>query len=324
MANLKNEAELKKKIINTAALLVGVLAVYFILDAMIKGQIIDRYYARVITQTCINIILAVSLNLILGFTGQLTLGHAGFMSVGAYTAAIFTIKLNSPLIVSLIAGACLAAVFAVLIGYPILRLKGDYLAICTLGFGEIIKVIIQNVEALGGPRGISGIPTRTNFTWVFFVMVIVIIIIRNILKSSQGRAMISIREDEIAAESMGINATKYKLIAFAIGAFFAGVAGGLYAHYLSYIDPGSFDVFGGMGSLSGSVLSGGFLTFLPELLRSLSPELKAYRIIIYAILLILLMIFRPQGLMGTKEIPDLFKSFKFKKKGGDKDVVAQG
>jgi branched-chain amino acid transport system permease protein len=298
-------------------------------------RIISSYYSRIIMVVCVNIILAVSLNLVLGFTGQLTLGHAGFMSVGAYTAAILSMKLQTPFIVSLLLGAFMASIFAVIIGYPILRLKGDYLAICTLGFGQIIMVLIQNIEFVGGPRGLTGIPSKTNFIWVYFVMVLSILVIRNIIKSSQGRAIMSVREDEIAAEAMGINTTKYKLLSFVIAAFFAGLAGGLYAHYYSFIDPKSFDflrsteiltfvVFGGMGSISGSVVAAGALTFLPEILRNLSDVMKDYRIIIYSLLLIVMMIFRPQGLLGTKELPDIIKGLKkLSKKGGDKDVTAK-
>lgn len=329
--------QIKKRILNVAIILVAIIAVYFIVNVCMEAKIISNYYGRLIVTVCINIMLAISLNVVVGFTGQLTLGHAGFMSIGAYASAILTMKANAPFLVSLIFGAIIACIFSVLIGYPILRLKGDYLAICTLGFGEIIKVLIQNIDYLGGPRGISGIKPKTNFTWVFFIMIIVMVVIRNFIKSSQGRAIISIREDEIAAESMGINTTKYKIISFALGAFIAGVAGGLYGHFLMFIDPKSFDflksieiltfvVFGGMGSISGSVLGAGALTFLPELLRNLSEGLQEYRMVIYALLLILLMIFRPQGLLGTRELSS-FKLFKFNKKlktkGGDEDVFAE-
>lgn len=308
---------LKKK---SFSFILAIILTYVILSVLFNLGIVNSYYKGIIILTLINIILAVSLNLIVGFTGQLCLGHAGFMAIGAYTAAVFTAKLQLPLFLGLIAGAVLAAFFAALIGYPTLRLKGDYFAITTLAFCEIIKVIIMNIDYVGGARGFTGITKYTNFTLAFIVAVLTIIIIYNIIHSSQGRSMISIRENEIAAEAMGVNAFKYKIMAFVIGAFFAGLAGGLYSHYMGYIQPASFDfvksidyltfvVFGGMGSLSGSVIATGVLTFLPEALRSLGD----FRMIIYPLALIILMIFRPQGLLGDKELSsNLFKTnFKF-------------
>lgn len=305
---------LKKKSI---LILLGSLVVYAILMGLISTKVINSYYAGIINLALINIILAVSLNLIVGFTGQLCLGHAGFMSIGAYVSAVITQKAGLPFIVSIIMGAIVACLFAALIGYPTLKLTGDYFAITTLAFCEIIRIILMNIDFVGGARGFTGIPIKTNFTIVFLFAVIVIIIIYNIIHSSQGRAMLSIRENEIAAESMGINAFKYKMMAFIIAAFFAGLAGGLYAHYMGYIQPASFDfnksidfltfvVFGGMGSLSGSIIATILLTFLPELLRGMAE----YRMLIYPLALILLMIFRPQGLFGDKEISlKIFKKF---------------
>lgn len=307
-----------KNIIKKKSLLfiLGIFLTYIILMVLFEAGIINSYYKGILILTLINIILAVSLNLIVGFTGQLCLGHAGFMAIGAYTAAVFTAKLQLPLFLGLIAGAVLAAFFAALIGYPTLRLKGDYFAITTLAFCEIIKVVIMNIDYVGGARGFTGITKYTNFSLAFIFAVITIVIIYNVIHSSQGRAMISIRENEIAAEAMGVNAFKYKIMAFIIGAFFAGLAGGLYSHYMGYIQPASFDfvksidyltfvVFGGMGSLSGSVIATGILTFLPEALRSLGD----FRMIIYPLALIILMIFRPQGLLGDKEISlNFFKS----------------
>lgn len=253
--------------------------------------------------------MAVSLNLIVGFTGQLCLGHAGFMSIGAYISALMSQKAGMPFVISIFIGAIVACIFAALIGYPTLKLTGDYFAITTLAFGEIIRIIIMNINVVGGARGFTGIPIKTTFTVAFIFMVISIIVIKNVINSSQGRAMLSVRENEIAAESMGINAFKYKMMAFIIAAFFAGLAGGLYAHYAGYIKPDSFDfnksidyltfvVFGGMGSLSGSVIAATVLTFLPELLRGLGD----FRMVIYPLALILLMIFRPEGLLGDKEV----------------------
>ena len=286
-----------------------ILITYLILMGLMSINVINSYYKGIITLALINIMLAVSLNLIVGFTGQLCLGHAGFMSIGAYVSAVLTQKAGMPFIVSIFLGAIIACIFAALIGYPTLKLTGDYFAITTLAFCEIIRIIIMNIDLVGGARGFTGIPRETNFTLAFLFMVITVIVIYNIIHSSQGRAMLSVRENEIAAESMGINAFKYKMIAFIIAAFFAGLAGGLYAHYMGYIQPASFDfnksidyltfvVFGGMGSLSGSIIATIVLTFLPELLRGLGE----FRMLIYPLALILLMIFRPQGLLGDKEV----------------------
>jgi len=232
-------------------------------------------------------------------------------------------KLHFPLAIALILGGIMASVFGLIVGVPTLRLKGDYLAITTLGFGEIIRVVVVNIDALGGPRGLPGIPKLTNFLWVYALTVLSVWIIYNIIHSTHGRAMISVREDEIAAESMGISTTKSKIQAFAIAAFFAGVAGGLYGHWFMFIDPKSFDwlmsftivtfvVAGGMGSLTGSILAASILTILPEMLRLLN--LSKYRMLMYAILLLILMLFRPQGLMGSKELSlKVFRSFGPKK-----------
>ncbi|AWK50227.1 branched-chain amino acid ABC transporter permease [Clostridium beijerinckii] len=295
-----------KKII---CFMTGILITYLILFGLMSANIINSYYKGIITLALINIVLAVSLNLIVGFTGQLCLGHAGFMSIGAYVSAVITQKAGLPFIASIFIAAIIACIFAALIGYPTLKLTGDYFAITTLAFCEIIRIVIMNINAVGGARGFTGIPKETNFTLAFLFMVITVIVIYNIIHSSQGRAMLSVRENEIAAESMGINAFKYKMMAFIIGAFFAGLAGGLYAHYMGYIQPASFDfnksidyltfvVFGGMGSLSGSIIATIVLTFLPELLRGLGE----FRMLIYPLALIILMIFRPQGLLGDKEV----------------------
>lgn len=298
-----------KKIIKYLVYALLIIGFYFLLDFLIKERIVNRYYGGIIILACINIILAASLNLITGFTGQLCLGHAGFMSIGAYTGAMISVKLHLPFVPALLAGGILSALVALIIGVPTLKLKGDYFAITTLGFGEIIRVILTNIDYLGGPRGFSGIPPKTTFAWAYFFMVASVIIIYNIIHSAQGRAMISIRENEIAAEAMGVNTSRFKIMSFAIAAFFAGVAGALYAHYTMFIQPDGFNflksieiltfvVFGGMGSLSGSIIATIVLTFMPELLRSI----KDLRMIIYSVALIVLMIFRPEGLLGTKEI----------------------
>lgn len=322
---------------NILFVLIPVLLIFAAVQALISLDILNSYYSQILVIVGINIILAVSLNLVIGYTGQLALGHAGFMSVGGYAAAILTLKLHLPFPVVLILGGLVAALFGFLIGIPTLRLKGDYLAITTLGFGEIIRVAVVNIDALGGARGLAGIPKKTNFAIVFFITFAIIIIAYNLIRSSYGRAMISIREDEIAAEAMGVNTTRYKIIAFVMASFFAGIAGGLYAHYFMFLDPKSFDflksfeiltfvVFGGMGSLSGCILSATILTTLPEALRPIAE----YRMVIYSASLVLLMIFRPEGLLGTKEISlkgivrflrnkGLIKSLG---KGGNGDVAA--
>lgn len=328
---------MKNNIKSILVVMIPVLCVFAIIQGLISTKTLNTYYTQILILIGINIILAVSLNLIIGYTGQLALGHAGFMSIGGYAAAMLTLKFNLPFAIVLLGGGLTAALFGILIGVPALRLKGDYLAITTLGFGEIIRVLIVNIDALGGARGLAGIPKKTNFAIVFFIVFAMIVIVRNMIKSSHGRAMISVREDEIAAEAMGINTTKYKVMAFVMASFFAGIAGGLYGHYFMFLDPKSFDflksfdilafvVFGGMGSLSGCVLSTAILTTLPEALRPIAQ----YRLVIYALCLVLLMLFRPQGLLGTKELSlNWFKNLikrknivELPKEGGREDVVA--
>ena len=290
--------------------------------------VLNPYYFQVLILVGINITLAVSLNLVNGFTGQFSIGHAGFMAAGAYGSAMFTVTWGQKLaaamvaahvpapvaqgallLVSLLLGGGLAAIFGYLVGLPSLRLRGDYLAIVTLGFGEIIRVLILNIDAVGGARGLPGIPQWANFFWVFLVATIVIALAVNLANSTHGRALFAIRDDEIAAEALGVDTTAYKVTAFVLGAFFAGVAGGLFAHYLSYLNPSTFTflksieviamvVLGGMGSITGSVLAAIVLTLMPEALRAV----KDYRMVIYALMLIILMITRPQGLMGTREL----------------------
>lgn len=303
-------------------LLIGLILIYVVIFSLLNTGILNYYYGGIINLILINIILTVSLNLIVGFTGQLCLGHAGFMALGAYFSAIITIKTDLPFILGIILSGFIASLISLIIGIPTLRLKGDYFAITTLAFCEIIKVILMNIESLGGASGLSGIPIKTNFTYAFIVCVISVVIIYNILHSSYGRAMVSIRENEIASEAMGVNTFKFKIYSFCIAAFFAGVAGALYAHYVGFLKPTSFDflksieiltfvVFGGMGSISGSIIASSILTFLPEALRGLNE----LRMIIYPLSLIILMIFRPQGLLGNKELScKVLKGFK-KEKG---------
>lgn len=275
---------------------------------------VDRYYNGILILVMVNVILAVSLNLINGVTGQFSIGHAGFMAVGAYTSALLSIYLRWPLYGVLAAGMAAAALMGLLVGIPSLRLKGDYLAIATLGFGEIIRVVIVNLDITGGPRGLPGIPAKTSFFVAEAMALLTILVIVNIINSAHGRAMLAVREDEVAAETMGVNATKYKVTAFVVGAAFAGLAGGLYAHYMMFIDPKSFNFFksfevlamvvlGGLGSITGSVLSAAVLTYLPEMLR----QFAMLRMVLYAVLLIVMMLVRPQGLLGTWEISHAFR-----------------
>jgi len=294
----------------------SILLAFAIVQGLMSIGILNSFYQITIATICINIILAVSLNLVTGFTGQFSLGHAGFMSIGAYVCAIIMMKMPTTygFLLGVIAGAFAAAFVGILIGIPTLRLKGDYLAIATLGMAEIVRVVFLNMEITNGAAGLNGIPRFANWLWLCFFTVATIIIINNFIRSSHGRACISIREDEIAAEAMGINTTKYKVMAFALGAFFAGVGGALYASYFYFLKPDLFGflksidilvivVLGGMGSITGSVIAAILLALLTTFLQSFT----AVRMIVYAVILVVIMIFRPQGLMGSKEITDLFK-----------------
>lgn len=292
------------------------LIIYGIIEGMISSKMIGSFWQLNIILICVNVIMAVSLNLINGYTGQFSLGHAGFMAVGAYVGVVATTYFHLPFIAALLLGAVCAGFLGFCIGLPTLRLRGDYLAIATLGLGEIIRIVIMNIEYVGGAAGFKGIPHLTNFTWVFFAMMFTLFFIKNFVNSSHGRACIAIRENEIAAEAMGVNTTKYKVMAFTIGAAFAGIAGGLFAHQFYLISPNSFTflssfnflimvVLGGMGSITGSIAGAFVVTFLSAALASF-PEA---RMIIYALALILLMFYRPQGLFGYMEVTN-FKPIK--------------
>lgn len=297
------------------------LVIYAIVQVLLTTGIFDSYYNNMLITICINIMLAVSLHIVIGITGQFSIGHAGFLAVGAYVSAIFTMKLGLPFPVAILAGAVGAALTGLIVGIPTLRLKGDYLAIATLGFAEIIRIVFLNTDYVGGAAGMA-VTYTMNWTYAFFGVLITILVISNFTNSRHGRACIAVREDEIAADAMGVNTTYYKVVAFAIGAFFAGVAGAMYAHNFYYLEPKTFGflksfdilifvVLGGLGSLSGSVIAAIFLTIVSSYLSNF-PET---RMIIYSLVLILVMLYRPSGLMGTKEITDIFK---FGKKGGAK------
>lgn len=283
---------------------VMVLAVYLLVYLMMNAGIIDSYIFLNIVSIGINIILAVSLNLITGFTGQLSLGHAAFMSIGAYASGILTAKPGLPFIVGILGAAIAAALAGVLIGVPTLRLKGDYLAIATLGFGEIIRIIGLNWKYIGGAMGLNDIPRYTNWTWLFGIIVLTVVVISNFLSSYNGRAVISIKEDEIASTSMGVNTNYYKVLVFTIGALFAGIAGALYANYFYFIRPDSFGfmksvdilvivVLGGLGSIRGSILSAIALSLVSLSLQGI-PEL---RMVIYAVILFIMMVYKPQRIL---------------------------
>lgn len=288
------------------------LIVFALLQGLMAAKIIGSFWQLNITIIGINIILAASLNLINGYTGQFSLGHAGFMAVGAYVSVVLTTNFQVPFVPALLVGGVMAGLLGFLIGLPTLRLKGDYLAIATLGLGEIIRIVIMNIPYVGGAAGFKGIPHHTTFAWVFGFMLLTLFFIKNFVNSTHGRACIAIRENEIAAEAMGINTTKYKVMAFTIGAGFAGIAGGLFAHMFYIISPASFTfmqsfnylimvVLGGLGSLTGAIAGAFFVTFISAALASV-PE---FRMIIFALLLILLMFYRPQGLFGYVEITHL-------------------
>ena len=308
----------------------GLIAALFVVNGLLSGSLIpgvsiSPYFLQVICLAGINIVLAVSLNLINGFTGQFSIGHAGFMAIGAYSSAYVTVtygerfqkalgflpdfgREGALLLLGLSIAALLAAVAGFIVGIPSLRLRGDYLAIVTLGFGEIIRVFILNIDAVGGARGFSGIPKLASFFWIYLFAAATILVVYRIVHSSFGRTLVAIREDEIAAEAMGVHTTRAKVISFVVSSAMAGVAGGLFAHYLMYVHTNSFTflksfeiiimiVIGGLGSISGSVLGAVLFIGLTEGLR----EFAQYRMILFSLLLIIIMIVRPQGILGHKE-----------------------
>jgi|LSQX01.1.fsa_nt_gb branched-chain amino acid transport system permease protein len=312
----------------TKAILLNFLALislFLMVTILMASGMLSNYLSNILVTVLITIIMTASLNVTTGLLGQLALGHAGFMAIGGYVSAIFTknvaMDIGLSLPIALLLGGLAAALFGMLIGIPALRLQGDYLAIITLGFGEIIRVIIENLQITGGAAGLTRIarmsrvfsPDRTvsnivQFAIVFWITVLVIASIFTLGRSRHGRAIISIRENAIAAEATGIPTTRYKLLAFTIAAFFAGLAGGLFAHQNGILVAKEFGfnksieylvmvVLGGMGSITGSIIASFVLVALPEMLRALSE----YRLIIYSLLLIIMMLFRPAGLLGTQE-----------------------
>ncbi|MDW5299644.1 MAG: branched-chain amino acid ABC transporter permease [Sedimentibacter sp.] len=297
------------------------------------------YGSGILILSGINLMTVLGLSLLTGFTGLFSFGHAGFMAIGAYVASTITMKVNMPFIpesllwiqfyIALIIGGLAAMLVSLLLGKLTLNLKGDYFCIATLGFGEATRLILDNVQYFGGARGLANIPTEGTTTLfnVVVINIVAIAVLVCIIRSRHGRNMVAIREEELAAQTIGIDVFKYKLTAFAISALYAGIAGGLMAHYLGYIQPIMFKmvkstemtiivIFGGLGSISGSVVGTILLTFLPEVLRSFSE----WRLVIYGVAVIIIMISRPQGLMGGKEIS--FKPF-IKLMKGRKDKVKE-
>ena len=304
--------------INDLKMLALAMVIFAVLQLLITGHIMSSFWQLNLIIIGINVIMSVSLNLINGYTGQFSLGHAGFMAVGAYVSIVLTTNFQVPFFFAILAGAIAAGILGFLIGIPTLRLRGDYLAIATLGMSEIIRICIMNIPYVGGAAGFKGIPHHTTFAWVFFFMLFTLFFIKNFVNSTDGRACLAIRENEIAAESMGINTTKYKIMAFTIGASFAGVAGALFGHAFYLVSPNSFTfmqsfnylimvVLGGLGSITGSIAGAFVVTFISAALASW-PE---FRMIIYALALILMMFYRPQGLFGYMEVTNtaLFRKF---------------
>ncbi|ABO50249.1 amino acid/amide ABC transporter membrane protein 2, HAAT family [Desulforamulus reducens MI-1] len=275
----------------------------------IFSMFLNDYYIQVLTMLGIYLIGALGLNLITGVTGQLSFGHAAFLSIGAYTSAIFSVKLGMSFPVAIIAGGLMSGFWGILLGYPTLRLTGDYLGIATLGFGEIVRVVFLNLSITGGALGMAGIPRSSSLTVVILVVIVTVWAMVRLENSRFGRSLLAIREDEIAAEAMGVNITTSKITAFAIGTFIAGVSGGLYAHLLTYLNPSDFGflksfefltfvVLGGLGSIPGVILGTSILTLAPEFLRFIAD----YRMMVYGLLMVVMMIVRPRGLLGGVKV----------------------
>ncbi|WP_238722464.1 branched-chain amino acid ABC transporter permease [Diplocloster agilis] len=313
---------MKKKISKGFILEIAfIIASYVLLTILMKSGMLNRQYTALIVPVGVNIMLAVSLNLVTGFLGELSLGHACFMSIGAYTGALISTSMELPsyaeFFLALIAGGVMAAVFGFLIGVPVLRLHGDYLAIVTLAFGEIVKSVLNALPFTNGSKGLSKIPMYSNYqhyTLVFILVILTIVIITNLVKSRHGRAICSLRDNYIASESIGIPVSRFKVLAFVIGAFFAGIAGVVYAHNVGIIKPTTFDynksieilvivVLGGMGSIKGSIIAAVILTVLPEMLRGADD----YRMLLYSIVLIVMMLFNNSEVKERLLEMNLFK-----------------
>src|SRR5437588_5157268 len=320
-------AEVARRFARAWVPFVAAVPLLYLLEGFGSGHGLD-YAFQNINHIGIAVILAVSLNLVNGLTGQFSIGHAGFMAVGGYVSAVMLMRgpAQDPyrlfFVLSILAGAGAAAVAGWIVGKPSLRLRGDYLAIVTLGFGEIIRVIIENTPFFGGAIGLSPIPHRADFTWIFATAIVTILIAKRLRDSTHGRAFLSVREDEVAAEAMGIDTTGYKVRAFVISAFFAGVAGALSGAFEGNLAPQSFTfvrsfevvamvVLGGMGSITGATIAAAVLTILPEYLRAVAN----LRMVIYSVALVVLMLVRPRGLLGTTELWDFVRRRRPRAKG---------
>jgi len=308
----------RHKLLSYLVNLLGITVFYFLLMLLFESGVLGAYttYIKgIATTACYTIILVCSLNLLVGTMGEFSLGHAGFMSVGAYSSYLVSSALVDkgipPIIlfvIVLIAGGLCSAVAGVLVGIPALRLRGDYLAIVTLAFAEIIRVAFTNFSFTGAGRAISGITKLSDFYWCYWAVVVCVAVMFMFVRSRFGRVVMAIREDYIAAASSGVHVTLYKVLTFAISAFFAGVGGAMYAHYMTSMIPTIFNfnysaefltevIIGGTGSLTGSIVGATFLSALPELTRSFST----YRMLAYSIVLLLVMLFKPGGIFGTWE-----------------------
>ena len=305
----------ERKLSNLILLAVLAVVIVFVPALLISVGVLDAYTAQILTIAGINAMMAISVNVICGLTGQLSLGQAGFMAIGAYVCIWLTQTVGVPLPFAIFVSGIVAAFSGFLIGFPTLKLSGDYLAIVTLGFGEILRVIFVNFKSFtggaNGKRFTTILAARADYAWIVIIgsLVLVVVFLQNFFRSTYGRAILSVREDEIAARSNGINAFKYKMTGFVIAAFIAGIAGGLYAPFIGFIKPdlASFNrsieyliysVLGGLGSVTGSILAAYILTYLQEFLRFLQD----YRLLFYPVILILVMLFRPQGMLGTREV----------------------
>ncbi|WP_367783729.1 branched-chain amino acid ABC transporter permease [Streptococcus pluranimalium] len=302
-----------------------IVVAFLVLNILVSAGVLGLYHVQILMGIGISIIMAMGTNLVLGFSGQFSLGQAGFMAIGAYATAIMT-QINptyAGFYLSMLVGAMVAGLIAVIVGFPTLRLKGDYLAIATLGVAEIIRIAIVNGgELTNGAAGLTGILPYTSWQVVFIFVVVIAVLLMNYLRSATGRQVISVREDEIAAESMGVNTTKVKVITFAIAAMTAAIAGSLYVGYIGTIAPKDFTimrsidyliiaVLGGLGSMTGTIVAAIVLGILNMYLQNVAD----LRMIIYSLALILVMVFRPGGLLGTKEL--LLSKFFQKNKGGN-------
>lgn len=297
---------------------IGICLLFFLFMLLFESGVLGsrtNYIKGIFTTACYTIIMVASLNLLTGYMGEFSLGHAGFMSVGAYSSAIITNMLVNQripgiilFIIALLTGGLVAAITGVLVGIPALRLRGDYLCIVTVAFAEIIRVAFCNFKITGGGRTMSGITKLSNFYWCFWVMVICMALMYMYIRSRYGRTVIAIREDYIASAASGINVTFYKVLTFTVSAFFAGIAGAMYAHYMTAMIPTNFNfmyssefltevIIGGTGSLTGSIIGAAFLSSLPELMRQFAD----YRMLAYSVVLLLVMIFKPSGIFGTYE-----------------------